>query len=221
MKTQIITFLALTLFGTQVFAGEGHGSNHKGNMHMDRHLGNSKLEDSGQGNASDNVHMNRHHGHSKMENAKSSGKAPQMHMNRHHGHGSHDSHASSVGEPSQRAAANKVIKVEATDDMKFNFSENLDIKEGEVITFVVTNNGDMRHEFSIGSNEEQKAHREMMRKMPNMKHEDGNTITVEAGQTKELTWKFKGNEKVVMACNIPGHFEAGMHAMAKIGMHHH
>ena len=43
-----------------------------------------------------------------------------------------------------------------------------------------------------------------------MVHHDGNTVTVKPGETKELTWKFKGNSDVVFACNIPGHFEAGM-----------
>ena len=74
----------------------------------------------------------------------------------------------------------------------------------------MSNQGKITHEFSIGNEQEQKAHHEMMQKMPNMVHEDDNTVTVKSGETKELIWKFKNVGDVVFACNIPGHFEAGM-----------
>ena len=48
-----------------------------------------------------------------------------------------------------------------------------------------------------------------MRQMPDMIHQDGNTVTVKSGETKVLTWEFKSGD-VVFACNVPGHFEAGM-----------
>ena len=54
----------------------------------------------------------------------------------------------------------------------------------------------------------------MMRQMPRMVHEDPNTLTVEPGDTKVLTWRFEGDDPVVFACNIPGHSEAGMVAEA-------
>ena len=82
--------------------------------------------------------------------------------------------------------------------------------------FPVTNRGQVRHEFSIGSADEQDAHRVMMRKMPNMVHNDPNTVTVDPGQTRELTWRFGGDQPVVLACNIPGHAEAGMVATAML-----
>ena len=50
----------------------------------------------------------------------------------------------------------------------------------------------------------------MMRKMPNMDHEDPNTVSLAAGETARLSWRFMGDDAVVFACNIPGHFEAGM-----------
>lgn len=74
----------------------------------------------------------------------------------------------------------------------------------------------MRHEFSIGSSDEQDAHRAMMRNMPNRVHADPNTVTVEPGQTRELIWRFAGEQPVVFACNIPGHAEAGMVATAML-----
>ena len=64
--------------------------------------------------------------------------------------------------------------------------------------FVITNEGKISHEFSIGDENEQKAHREMMRTMPSMVHEDGNTVTIKPGEIKELTWKFKGDSDVFL-----------------------
>lgn len=126
----------------------------------------------------------------------------------------HDNEGSAVGKPAAEADATKTINVVAKDSMRYAFSPVPDIKSGDIVTFIVTNEGQIPHEFSIGDKREQDAHRKMMQKMPNMVHEDGNTITVKPGETKKLTWNFNGNLKglseVVFACNVPGHFEAGM-----------
>ncbi|CAM2950406.1 Uncharacterized copper-binding protein [Legionella steigerwaltii] len=125
---------------------------------------------------------------------------------------------SSVGSPANATKTTKTIQVTASDDMRFNFSQKLKFHDGEIITFKVTNIGKVPHEFSVGDEKEQKAHQEMMRAMPGMVHEDGNTITINPGETKTLTWKFKSNPKheVVFACNIPGHFEAGMYKKVNV-----
>ena len=122
----------------------------------------------------------------------------------------HDSEGSPVGEPGLADQATKIIQVITLDTMRYEFSPQPDIKAGDAVKFIVTNQGKIPHEFSIGDENEQKSHAKMMREMPSMVHEDGNTVTVQPGETKELTWKFKGNNEVVFACNIPGHFEAGM-----------
>lgn len=131
----------------------------------------------------------------------------------------HTHHETSpVGSPENAAKATKTIQVTASDDMRFTFAQKLQFHDGDIITFKVTNIGKVPHEFSIGDEKEQKAHQEMMRSMPGMVHEDGNTITINPGETKTLTWKFKSNAQhdVVFACNIPGHFEAGMYQKAAV-----
>ncbi len=126
----------------------------------------------------------------------------------------HDDEGSAVGKPASEAGATKIIQVVTKDSMRYAFSPEPDIKVGDIVTFIITNEGQIPHEFSIGDNDEQKAHRAMMQKMPSMIHEDGNTITVKPGETKKLTWNFsgivKGSNEVIFACNVPGHFEAGM-----------
>lgn len=126
-----------------------------------------------------------------------------------HKHG-HDGAKFSVGEPGM-GSPDRQVKVSMIDAMRFVFEPELNIlKHGETIEFIVTNNGVIKHEFSIGNAEDQVKHAEMMRKMPDMDHEDPNTVSLTAGKTARLSWRFMGDDTVVFACNIPGHFEAGM-----------
>jgi len=135
-----------------------------------------------------------------------------------HEHGHDESEVSPVGSPADAKQANRTIRVDAKDTMRYEFKDLLNILPGEVITFVISNKGKIAHEFSIGDAEEQKKHRVMMQNMPGMVHEDGNTVTIAPGQTKQLTWKFADNAEIVFACNIPGHFEAGMFANATVAV---
>ncbi|MNP67044.1 Copper binding protein, plastocyanin/azurin family [compost metagenome] len=43
-----------------------------------------------------------------------------------------------------------------------------------------------------------------------MKHDDPNSVLVEPGKTAELTWTFSEATRLEFACNIPGHYQAGM-----------
>ena len=142
--------------------------------------------------------------------------------NKHEKHSSHKKHTSTmashhaqqqgpVGSPGKPSLAKRSVQVTLTDEMKIHFKRPLEeIKSGTVLQFIVKNEGKIPHEFSIGSVEEQKKHAQMMKDMPSMVHNDGNTITVGPGKTQVLTWNFAGKELVVFSCNIPGHYEAGM-----------
>lgn len=131
-----------------------------------------------------------------------------------HSH-SHDNMKFSVGEPG-KGAPDRVVSVSMRDTMRFNFAPELgSLKDGEIIEFRIKNDGFIQHEFSIGNAEDQVKHAIMMQKMPDMKHSDPNTVSLAPGESANLSWKFMGIETVVFACNIPGHFEAGMkHAQA-------
>ncbi|UVE16185.1 plastocyanin/azurin family copper-binding protein [Pseudomonas sp. LS44] len=43
-----------------------------------------------------------------------------------------------------------------------------------------------------------------------IKHDDANSVLVEPGKTAELTWTFSQATGLEFACNIPGHYQAGM-----------
>lgn len=132
------------------------------------------------------------------------------------GHGK----AYSFGEPGQESEVTRTIEVIADDRDGMRFIMDVpSIQQGEIIKFVVTNQGAGQHEFSVGDTASQRAHAKLMAKNPGMKHEsDPTAIHVEPGETKELIWKFskpvQGN--VVFACQMPGHYEGGMVHQAKL-----
>ena len=47
-----------------------------------------------------------------------------------------------------------------------------------------------------------------------MSHSHSNSVLLEPNQSAELIWKFNTNADLEAACNVPGHYEAGM--IAKI-----
>ena len=44
-----------------------------------------------------------------------------------------------------------------------------------------------------------------------MKHDDPNSVLLEPGQSKEVVWKFSEESNIEFACNVPGHYQAGMY----------
>lgn len=130
---------------------------------------------------------------------------------------SHDNMKYSVGEPG-KGTPDRIISVSMQDTMRFIFEPDLgELKDGETIEFTVRNDGQVQHEFSIGNSEDQVKHAIMMKKMPDMKHNDPNTVSLAPGESAKLSWTFMGKDTVVFACNIPGHFEAGMKHVQAIG----
>lgn len=47
-------------------------------------------------------------------------------------------------------------------------------------------------------------------------HHDGNSVLVEPGKTAELTWTFSRATELEFACNMPGHYQAGMVGKMKV-----
>ena len=131
-----------------------------------------------------------------------------------HEHGHAFKHAN-FGRPGKADQVQRTIEVKALDTMRYD-PQTFTVKAGETIRFVVTNVGRLKHEFIIGDPAEQRAHAEMMRKMPGMEHEDPNALNLEPGETKTLIWQFGQAGVVEVACHVPGHYEAGMVAQVKV-----
>lgn len=124
------------------------------------------------------------------------------------------------GQPGTESEIDRTVEVIADDQPEMTFKMDLGaIKPGETIRFVVTNQGQGPHEFSIGDTASQRAHANLMKKNPHMKHEnDPTAVTLEPGETKSLIWTFGKSAQgdIVFACQMPGHYEAGMVHKAKI-----
>jgi uncharacterized cupredoxin-like copper-binding protein len=83
---------------------------------------------------------------------------------------------------------------------------------GQAVTFVVTNAGQIAHEFALGDEDVQQEHEQEMLNMPGMMHDEDFAITVEPGKTKELVWTFDKPGTTLAGCHVPGHYPAGMKA---------
>lgn len=111
--------------------------------------------------------------------------------------------------------ASRVVKIDMSDRMRFTPSE-LTVRQGETVRFVVHNSGKVMHELVLGTSEELKKHAEMMRKFPDMEHDEPHMVHVAPGKTGELVWTFNRAGEFEFACLIPGHFESGMTGRVRV-----
>lgn len=131
-----------------------------------------------------------------------------------------DHHEASIGEPGDAAKATRTVHVDMTDNMRFT-PASVNVKQGETIRFVVKNSGQLKHEFVLGTEKALKEHYEVMKKFPEMEHADPNMVTVPAGKTGEVVWRFTRAGKVQFACLQPGHYDAGMKGQVRVAVRQH
>ena len=151
------------------------------------------------------------------------------------------SHAE-IGHPAAAASATRTVNIEMT-DLAFS-PKTLEVKAGETVRFVLVNKGQLLHEFNLGDAAMHAEHQKDMLKMQQsgamtttgmhhagmdhgamgqgsmpmagMTHDDPNSVLVEPGKTAELTWTFSGTRDLEFACNVPGHYQAGMVGTLKV-----
>lgn len=129
--------------------------------------------------------------------------------------GGHHDDATAYGEPGEAAQVTRTIEVQAMDNMRYAPAA-IKVRRGETVKFVVKNTGKLPHEFVLGNAQSLKEHAELMRKHPDMEHEDPNMAKVAPDGTGTLIWKFSRAGTVEFACLIPGHYEAGMKGRIRI-----
>ena len=130
----------------------------------------------------------------------------------------HDADHYSAGVPGNAEKPARTVTVVMSDDegaMKFT-PDRLDIKKGEQVRFVIQNKGALKHEFTLASVKDNDKHAEMMKKFPDMEHDDPNAKSVDPGKTAEIVWRFTKMGTFEFACLIPGHREAGMHGFVTV-----
>lgn len=140
------------------------------------------------------------------------------------------------GEPAPASRAGRTVEITLGD--MFYRPSSLDVQAGETVRFVLKNEGSVLHEFNLGTAALHARHQQEMLKMQQdglltptamkpgghmsghgmerdpgaapMHHDDPNSVLVEPGKTAELTWTFKNASGLEFACNVPGHYQAGM-----------
>jgi uncharacterized cupredoxin-like copper-binding protein len=105
--------------------------------------------------------------------------------------------------------AKRTISLMMADTMRFT-PDKLDVKQGETVRIVVRNQGQMLHEFVIGTTKALDAHAALMVKFPNMEHDEPDMAHVHPGKTGEIIWTFSRPGEFDFACLIAGHYQAGM-----------
>ena len=141
-----------------------------------------------------------------------------------------------IGEKGKSSEIDRVIEIKMYDN--YFEPKEIIVKKGETIKFIVSNYGELVHEFNIATKEmhikhqpemmkmvenqillahkiDKKKMKEMAKKDHSMAHSHSNSVLLEPNKIGEIIWKFNTDTKLEVACNVPGHYEVGMVADIK------
>ena len=142
-----------------------------------------------------------------------------------------------IGSKGNLNEVSRIIKVKMYDN--YYEPSSFSIETGETIKFEVENVGMLVHEFNIANKMMHMKHqpemskmaengillafsidKEKMKKMAkidkSMAHSHSNSVLLEPKQKGEIIWKFINAVNIEIACNVPGHYQAGMIAKVDI-----
>lgn len=104
----------------------------------------------------------------------------------------------------------------ALDDSMRIVPAQFSVKLGETVRLRAINHGGVLHEVVLGTEEELAAHAELMKRFPDMAHDEAHMAHVPPGQSRDIVWHFNRPGMFGYACLIPGHFEAGMRGTVRV-----
>ena len=142
-----------------------------------------------------------------------------------------------IGSLGKESEVSRVIKVIMYDN--YYEPSSFQINAGETIKFEVENAGELVHEFNIANKMMHIKHQPEMEKMveneilfadsidkdkmkkmakmdKSMGHSHSNSVLLEPKQKGDIIWKFDIAVNIEVACNVPGHYQAGMIAKVNI-----
>jgi uncharacterized cupredoxin-like copper-binding protein len=142
-----------------------------------------------------------------------------------------------IGSKGNENEVSRVIKVIMYDN--YYEPNSFQVKVGETIKFEVENVGELVHEFNIANKMMHMKHQPEMQKMveneillsdsidkdkmekmakidKSMAHSHSNSVLLEPKQKGQIIWKFDNAANIEIACNVPGHYQAGMIAPVNI-----
>lgn len=113
-------------------------------------------------------------------------------------------------------SADAQLSVTLTDGFRIE-PASMTVPVGVPVTFLVTNEGVIEHEFYLGDEQAQAEHELEMAEMGGMTHDEPEGIAVKPGETKALTYTFDVAGEILAGCHVVGHYGAGMKAEIKVG----
>jgi len=142
-----------------------------------------------------------------------------------------------IGSLGKESEISRVIKVIMYDN--YYEPSSFQINAGETIKFELENVGELVHEFNIANKMMHMKHQPEMEKMveneilfassidkdkmkkmakidKSMGHSHSNSVLLEPKQKGDIIWKFDNAVNIEVACNVPGHYQAGMIAKVNI-----
>ena len=142
-----------------------------------------------------------------------------------------------IGSKGNENDISRVIKVIMYDN--YYEPSSFQINAGETIKFEVENAGELVHEFNIANKMMHIKHQPEMEKMveneilfadsidknkmkkmakidKSMGHSHSNSVLLEPKQKGNIIWRFDNAVNIEVACNVPGHYQAGMIAKVNI-----
>ena len=124
----------------------------------------------------------------------------------------HSHETFSAGEPGDPKKPARIVLINMREgDGKMMFMpDRVEIKRGEQVRFMISNSGELEHEFVLATTAENLKHAEEMKKNPEMEHDDPNARRVKPKKRDEIVWRFTKAGTFEYGCLIPGHREAGM-----------
>ena len=142
-----------------------------------------------------------------------------------------------IGSKGNEKDISRIIKVIMYDN--YYEPSSFQINAGETIKFEVKNAGELVHEFNIANKMMHMKHQPEMERMveneilfadsidknkmkkmakmdKSMGHSHSNSVLLEPKQKGDIIWKFDNAVNIEVACNVPGHYQAGMIAKVNI-----
>ena len=111
-----------------------------------------------------------------------------------------------AGDPDE---ISQTVEIRMADTMRFT-PDRVTVRVGQTVRFVMYNEGKLMHELVIGTKPVLDRHAELMRKYPNMEHDEPYMAHVAPGRHGEIVWKFNRAGEFDFGCLIAGHYESGM-----------
>ncbi|MFE8071020.1 cupredoxin domain-containing protein [Marinobacteraceae bacterium S3BR75-40.1] len=135
-----------------------------------------------------------------------------------------------IGEPGHSDQVDRTIDV-TMKSMAFE-PEKITVEKGQTVRFKVKNEGQVVHEFNLGTASMHQKHQQEMKQLvqngaiegsrlnrgilkssakgEGMSHTHENSLLLEPGESGEIVWHFPRKTDFEFACDIPGHYQAGM-----------